>query len=76
VTHANVGAPNRLAFNVVGPAVNKTARIQALTKDAGVPLLLSEEFAARVQRPLRSLGRRDLRGVAGAHEVFTLAENA
>jgi adenylate cyclase len=76
VTHANVGAPNRLAFNVVGPAVNKTARIQALTKDAGVPLLLSEEFAARIKRPLRSLGRRDLRGVAGAHEVFTLAEES
>jgi len=71
VTHANVGSPNRLAFNVVGPAVNKTARIQALTKDAGAPLLLSEEFAARIQRPLRSLGRRDLRGLAGAHEVFT-----
>ncbi len=76
VTHANVGAPDRLAFNVVGPAVNKTARIQSLTKDAGVPLLLSEEFAAHIKRPLRSLGRRDLRGVAGAHEVFTLAENA
>ena len=74
VTHANVGAPNRLAFNVVGPAVNKTARIQSLTKEAGVPLLLSEEFAALVKRPLRSLGRRDLRGVAGAHEVFTPAE--
>ncbi len=70
VTHANVGAPNRLAFNVVGPAVNKTARIQALTKDAGVPLLLSSEFAARVGRPLRSLGRYDLRGVAGVHEVY------
>ena len=74
VTHANVGSPNRLAFNVVGPAVNKTARIQSLTKEAGVPLLLSEEFAAHIQRPLRSLGRRDLRGVAGAHEVFTLVE--
>jgi adenylate cyclase len=72
VTHANVGSPDRLAFNVVGPAVNKTARIQSLTKEAGVPLLLSEEFAALIQRPLRSLGRRDLRGVAGAHEVFTL----
>jgi adenylate cyclase len=76
VTHANVGAPNRLAFNVVGPAVNKTARIQSLTKDAGVALLLSEEFAARIKRPLRSLGRRDLRGVAGAHEVFTLERDA
>jgi len=76
VTHANVGSPSRLAFNVVGPAVNKTARIQSLTKDAGVPLLLSEEFAAHIKRPLRSLGRRDLRGVAGAHEVFTLEKDA
>ena len=74
VTHANVGAPDRLAFNVVGPAVNKTARMQSLTKEAGVPLLLSEEFAARVRRPLRSLGRFDLRGIAEAQEVFTLAK--
>ena len=37
VTHANVGSPNRLAFNVVGPAVNKTARLQSMTKEAGVP---------------------------------------
>jgi adenylate cyclase len=74
VTHANVGAPNRLAFNVVGPAVNKTARIQALTKDAGVPLLLSAEFAKLVRQPVRSMGRFGLRGVAGEHEVFTLAE--
>jgi len=72
VTHANVGSPGRLAFNVVGPAVNKTARIQALTKEAGVPLLLSREFAAHIRRPLRALGRFGLRGVAGEHEVFTL----
>lgn len=71
VTHANVGAPDRLAFNVVGPAVNKTARIQARTKDAGVPLLVSAEFAARLARPMRSMGRYDFRGVAGRHEVFT-----
>jgi len=56
---------------VVGPAVNKTARIQSLTKEAGVPLLVSKEFAALIERPLRSLGHRDLRGVAGAHAVFT-----
>ncbi len=76
VTHANVGAPNRLAFNVVGPAVNKTARIQALSKEAGVPLLLSEDFARRITRPLRSLGRFDLRGVAGSHEVFAVREES
>jgi adenylate cyclase len=72
VTHANVGSPGRLAFNVVGPAVNRTARIQALTKETGVPLLLSDEFAARVRHPLRSLGTHDLRGLAGAQEVFTV----
>ena len=72
VTHANVGAPNRLAFNVVGPAVNKTARIQALTKEAGVPLLLSNEFARHIRRPLRSMGSFGLRGVQGSHEVFAV----
>jgi len=75
VTHANVGAPNRLAFNVVGPAVNKTARIQALTKEAGVPLLLSKEFSRHIKRPLRSLGSFELRGVAGSHEIYTLNED-
>ena len=70
VTHANVGAPRRLAFNVVGPAVNLTARIQAMTKALGEPLLLSAEFAALVKHPLRSAGRHDLRGVASAQELF------
>lgn len=76
VTHANVGAPNRLAFNVVGPAVNKTARLQAMSKQAGAPLLLSREFAARIRRPLRSIGHFDLRGLSGPQEMFTLDENA
>ena len=72
VTHANVGAPNRLAFNVVGPAVNKTARLQSMTKEAGVPLLLSKEFAGHIRRPLRSIGHFDLRGLSGPQEMFTL----
>ncbi len=72
VTHANVGAPNRLAFNVVGPAVNKTARLQSMSKEAGTPLLLSKEFAAHIRRPLLSVGHFDLRGVSGPQEMFTL----
>ena len=74
VTHANVGSPNRLAFNVVGPAVNMTARIQSLTKETGVPLLLSSDFARLIDRPLRSVGRYDLRGVARAQELFTIVD--
>ena len=74
VTHANVGSPSRLAFNVVGPAVNMTARIQSLTKETGEPLLLSKPFARLVKRPLRSVGEFDLRGVAGRQELFTPVE--
>ena len=70
VTHANVGSRDRLAFNVVGPAVNMTARIQSMTKELGEPLLLSAEFASQVKAPLRSVGRHDLRGVASAQELF------
>ncbi|MBL8381680.1 MAG: adenylate/guanylate cyclase domain-containing protein, partial [Burkholderiales bacterium] len=72
VTHANVGSPDRLAFNVVGPAVNMTARIQGMTKELGHPLLVSAELAAQVRRPLASVGRHDLRGVARAQELFTV----
>lgn len=74
VTHANVGSRDRLAFNVVGPAVNMTARIQSMTKALGEPLLLSAEFAGQVKARLRSVGRHDLRGVASAQELFTPVE--
>jgi len=73
VTHANVGAPDRLAFNVVGPAVNMTARIQSLTKELGVPLLMSCEFAQLVDAPLVSTGIHALRGIAKSQELFRLA---
>jgi adenylate cyclase len=76
VTHANVGSPGRLAFNVVGPAVNKTARLQSMTKETAVPLLLSKELAALIRRPIRSIGHFDLRGVGGPQEMFTLGEEA
>ncbi len=74
VTHANVGSPDRLSFNVVGPAVNLTARIQDLTKETGVPLLMSADFARQLHRPLRSVGRYDLRGIGKSQEVFTLPD--
>lgn len=73
VTHANVGAPNRLAFNVVGPAVNLTARIQAMTKEIGEPLLLSRRFASLVRTALKSMGTSTMRGLAAEEELFAPA---
>lgn len=63
VIYGNVGAPNRLDFTVMGPAVNRTARLEALTKDTGAPLLLSERFAGLIDRETRDLGCFSVKGI-------------
>lgn len=47
------------------------ARLQSMSKQAGVPLLLSKEFAAHIRRAVRSIGHFDLRGIGGPQEMFT-----
>jgi adenylate cyclase len=74
VTHGNVGSLDRLGFNVVGPAVNRTARLENLTKQVGVPLLMSSDFATAVDRPVESRGSFTMKGVADAQEVFALVD--
>jgi len=74
VIYGNVGAPERLDFTVMGPAVNRTARLEGLTKTLGVPLLMSAEFAAHLSAPVRSLGAHTLKGVPRPQEVFALKE--
>jgi class 3 adenylate cyclase len=46
VVAGNIGSPDRVKYGVVGPAVNLTARIQALS--GGSEVLLSEDLLARV----------------------------
>ncbi len=72
VTHGNIGSPSRLAFNVVGSAVNRAARLEAQTKDFDTPLLFSSDFAALLTHPSRKLGEVQMRGLAGVHTVHTL----
>jgi adenylate cyclase len=74
VTHGNVGSLDRLGFNVVGPAVNRTARLESLTKQVGVPLLMSRELAAQIGRPVESRGSYPMKGVAEPQEVFALVD--
>jgi adenylate cyclase len=74
VTHGNVGSLDRLGFNVVGPAVNRTARLETLTKEVGVPLLMSHALAAEVDRPVRSCGAFAMKGVPEPQEVFCLVD--
>lgn len=74
--YGNVGAPDRLDFTVMGPAVNRTARLESLTKELGTSLLMSAEFAAHVTSPTRSLGHHPMKGVAHPQEVFALLQEA
>lgn len=76
VIYGNIGAPDRLDFTVIGPAVNHVTRIEELCKTTGHDLLVSRDVAANCERPLVSLGRHRLRGVAEPQEIFTLPPEA
>jgi adenylate cyclase len=72
VTYGNIGSPNRLEFTVIGPAANEAARIEGLTKEYKVPLLISGSFKSSFPGELKSLGQVALRGVEVEQEIFTL----
>ena len=72
VTFGNVGTEERLDFTVIGPAVNRTSRLEGLTKALGVQVCASADFQAVCEQPMRSLGTHRLRGVPKPVEIFTL----
>ena len=72
VVYGNVGAPDRLDFTVMGPAVNRTARLESLTKELGRNILFSREFAGYVDLPTEWLGDFEMKGIADKQAVFAL----
>jgi adenylate cyclase len=72
VMYGNIGGRERLDFTVIGRSVNEVARVEALCKQLGRPLLMTEPFARVVDDPtVLSLGEHELRGVSTVHEIFT-----
>jgi adenylate cyclase len=74
VTYGNIGAPSRLDFTVIGPAVNHASRIEKLAAKLDRRVVMSASFAAAAQAPLQSLGTHSLPGVVEPQEVFTLPD--
>ena len=72
VVYGNVGAPDRLDFTVIGPAVNLTARLESLTKTLNIPMICSQAFADSLQQPLDTLGLHRFKGIEQPLQVYTL----
>jgi len=76
VVYGNIGAGNRLDFTVIGPAVNRAARIEGMCRDLGAPILTSCAFARAAPIRLVSRGHHMLRGVDAPQELFAPAYRA
>lgn len=71
VMFGNIGTPGRLSFSVIGPSVNQVARLEALTKEVGRPIVASRAFVDSCPGGAwESLGRRKVQGIAEPIEVF------
>lgn len=74
VFFGNIGAPARLDFTVIGPAVNEASRVEALQKKLGRSILITEAVARHLDEALDHLGQHELRGVASAISVYSPME--
>ncbi len=75
VKYGNLGVPERLQFDVIGPPVNEVVRLEGLTKTLDRPILASGAFARCVPLGWEALGRHQLRGLGEPREVFALPES-
>jgi adenylate cyclase len=74
VAYGNIGGAGRLDFTCIGPAVNLTSRLEALTGKLERPLVVSQELARLTASSTVSLGTFELKGVAAPQEVFGMPD--
>jgi adenylate cyclase len=72
VMYGNIGAPDRLDFTIIGPAVNLVTRLEQKCVELGRPLLASAPFASPCGSRLVPVGRTRLRGILAEQEIYGL----
>jgi adenylate cyclase len=74
----NTGSSRKLKYGPHGLTVNLANRVQDATKKVGVPLLVSQSVRERIGDLFasRSVGRLELKGIAGHAELFELSEHS
>ncbi len=70
VWYGNIGSANRLDFTVIGPAVNRAARLETLAASLGDTMLVSKDFAEACSTDFESVGSHPLKGIDGETEAF------
>jgi len=76
VMYGNIGAPDRLDFTAIGPAVNLTSRIEGLCRRLACSVLISEAVSTQCSEKLVPIGRHSMRGIKEPVTLFTLPELA
>lgn len=71
VFFGNVGAPARLDFTVIGPAVNAASRVEGLCKTLGRSTLITEPVARRLGKPLERMGEHRLSGLSEPLAIYS-----
>ncbi|HOW70809.1 MAG TPA: adenylate/guanylate cyclase domain-containing protein [Phycisphaerae bacterium] len=77
VVAGSLGSAQVYAYDILGPVVNQAARVEGITKEVGVPILVTEEVA-RTLEPDRVMTRRVARflpaGVQTEVDLYTIEE--
>ena len=76
VMYGNIGVADRLAFTVIGPAVNEVERIEELTKSVDASALVTQEIADMDPERWDSIGMQALAGFSRNCELFSLRQEA